>query len=290
MANQYQSSPLLLVLSSLLLLLPDTYHSQTSFISVSCSERNASDLAASAANIAAVLSDMRRNISSSASDFAASQRNRGPEPVYAVFQCREYLSPADCLACYEAAAARVRRDCPDADGSTAYYEGCFLRYENDNVYDDYTILGRAGRCDDREVAAVEEGAVSSTALGLMLELVEAVPAIRRYYAAVRRPVGGGGAAAMIYGVAQCVLTLSSGDCRSCLRLAYENIQGCLPAAEATAVDVGCFMRYADQAFFNESQVVDLDRFIRTGGEHISHISCASFSYSSSAHYPKRIES
>lgn len=270
MANQYLSSPLLLLLSSLLLLLlllPHTSHSQTSFISVSCSERNASDLASSSANVDAVLADMRRNISSSASHFATALRNRGPEPAYAVFQCREYLSRADCLSCYAAAAARVRRDCPTSDGSTAYYDGCFIRYENDrDVYDDYTILGRAGRCDDRAAAAGEGAAVNTTAQGLMLELVEAVPAMHRYYAAVRRPVGGGGGVAMIYGVAQCVLTLRSGDCGRCLRLAYENIQGCPPAAGATAVDVGCFMRYSDQAFFNETQAVDLDRFIRTGGE------------------------
>lgn len=59
--------------------------------------------------------------------FVTAQQARGSDPAYAMVQCRLYLSPADCLACFDAALARIR-NCSAANGARVIYDGCFLRY------------------------------------------------------------------------------------------------------------------------------------------------------------------
>nr|KYP76043.1 Cysteine-rich repeat secretory protein 55 [Cajanus cajan] len=56
------------------------------------------------------------------------QEARGADPVYGMFQCRNYLSTADCAACFAAAAAQVRNCSTGANGARVIYDGCFLRY------------------------------------------------------------------------------------------------------------------------------------------------------------------
>lgn len=62
----------------------------------------------------------------------------------------------------------------------------------------------------------------------------------------------------MYAVGERRLTVGEGGCRNYLRSAVDNVGGCLPAAEGRWVELGFFMRYSDQAFFNNSQQFDLD--------------------------------
>ncbi|KAJ0974287.1 hypothetical protein J5N97_016252 [Dioscorea zingiberensis] len=91
---------------------------------------------------------------------------------------------------------------------------------------------------------------------LMLDLSQATPRIGKYFAAAVRNG--------VYAVAQCVETVAESTCDDCLSVAYRNIEGCPPDAEARAVDAGCFMRYSDEAFFPANQTVDLNPFLDSG--------------------------
>lgn len=66
----------------------------------------------------------------------------------------------------------------------------------------------------------------------------------------------------IYGVAQCVVTISQDACRGCMTAAYETIQGCLYSADGRLTDAGCFMRFSDTPFFTDNQTTDLKPFLR----------------------------
>lgn len=67
----------------------------------------------------------------------------------------------------------------------------------------------------------------------------------------------------IYGVAQCLETLTPDACRGCINSAYESIKACLSATDGRLIDAGCFMRFSNAPFFNDSQITDLKPFIRT---------------------------
>ncbi|XP_068640738.1 cysteine-rich receptor-like protein kinase 42 [Aristolochia californica] len=196
----------------------------------------------------ATFSDLRRAVLSS-SHFATAERARASDPIYALFQCREYLSVTDCLSCFSAAATQIR-NCSTAHGARIVYDGCFLRYENYRFFDQTTLAGDVELCGNE--MAPETGRFNASARGLLEDLVAETPKINGYFAAARRD----GA----YGVAQCAETVNQSGCGYCLKVAYGNIQVCLPATQGRAFDAGCFLRYSKTSFFGDYQTIDLAAF------------------------------
>ncbi|KAJ0960115.1 hypothetical protein J5N97_000102 [Dioscorea zingiberensis] len=228
---------------------PVTAGPQTNLLNLGCSQYNASNAASFVADLNATFSVLRANLSASPSAlFATASR-----PVYALFQCRDYLSYSDCLACFSVAAGRLLSTCAPANGARVIYDGCILRYESAAFFDQGSLIGNAALCSNRTTPAA---GFSADVDELMLDLSLATERIGRYFAAAVRDG--------VYGVAQCVETVTEGTCGDCLAVAYGNIKGCPPAAEARAVDAGCFMRYSDQAFFPANQTVDLTPFLDSG--------------------------
>lgn len=68
----------------------------------------------------------------------------------------------------------------------------------------------------------------------------------------------------IYGVAQCVETINQDACRRCLANGYETIitNNCLSFTDGRLIDAACFMRFSDAPFFSDSQITDINPFIR----------------------------
>lgn len=237
-----------------LLLLIDSSSSdpQTNLIKSSCHYANATDPGQFFSNLNATFADLRRNVTAG-SHFATATRPRLTQPVYALFQCRLYLGPGDCSACLDAASSAALRTCRLLAGATFHYDGCFLRYEYVDFFAELTTPGQAGFCVDRTVAGA---AFNSTATNALADLAAAVPTRPGSFAAVSRAVGGSGG--RVYAVGECRLTVGEAGCRNCLQSAVDNVDGCLPAAEGRGVELGCFMRFSDQAFFNNSPQFDLD--------------------------------
>nr|CAD1836206.1 unnamed protein product [Ananas comosus var. bracteatus] len=194
---------------------------QTNLLNVGCSQYNATPAAAFLSALNATLSDLRSAVSggggaNSSGEFATASRPRAAAPVYALAQCRPYLSPGDCAACVGAAAARLS-GCGAANGARAIYDGCFLRYESAPFFDQATLPGSVGICGNRSAAAP---GFATAAEGLVRDLAAAAPRIPGFAAAAER--GG------VYGAAQCVETVGEGGCAQCLQVALGNIQGCPP--------------------------------------------------------------
>ncbi|KAL5810196.1 hypothetical protein ACOSQ4_026764 [Xanthoceras sorbifolium] len=214
---------------------------ETELINNGCSQYNVTDLSDFKTNLNATFADLRAELDGGKL-FSTAQQPRGSSPAYAMIQCRNYLSPADCLACYTAA-----------------------EYESSPFYDQSTQEGRFGFCGNR--TASQATAFSAAVNELVENLQVATPKINGFFAASKKEVvgsGGGGNDTAVYGVAQCVETISESGCRDCLATAYDNIQRCFSNAFGWAVDVGCFLRYSDTSFFADNQTTNLTPFLKNG--------------------------
>nr|GMC56890.1 cysteine-rich receptor-like protein kinase 2 [Ipomoea batatas] len=205
--------------------------------------------------------DLRNQLSGGDKRFATTTQRA----VYAMVQCRKYLSTADCVACFDAAVLGTR-NCSIATTSAIVFDGCFLRYQDSYFYDQ-SIDPIAGGifpevCGKR--TARNQDMFNASTQQLLNELLLATPRINGFYAAAKlqeEPTGG----ATTYAVAQCAETVSKSNCEDCLILAYNNIEGCLPnSADGRAVYAGCFLRYSDTPFFADNQTTDIAPFLVRG--------------------------
>lgn len=225
-----------------------------------CSQYNATNLSDFFSNLNATFSDLRSQISSQNKKFVTAQQARTSDPVYAMVQCRDYLSVADCVSCFDAAVSQIR-NCSAANGARVIYDGCFLRYESSSFYDQGTLPGNVGVCGNRTVS--QATAFDTAVQGLLTDLKIATPKINGFFAATKSEVVGG--SATVYAVSQCAETISESTCQDCLTVAYANIQSCPPNADGRAVDAGCFLRYSDTAFFPDNQTTNINPFLGGGG-------------------------
>ncbi|CAL9100840.1 unnamed protein product [Musa acuminata var. zebrina] len=230
---------------------------QTTLLSSGCNQYNARDTSAFVTTLNETLADLRSSLSSKAADssaarFATAQQPRTAEPVYALFQCRAYLSSADCLACLSVAEAGIRR-CGNAKGAHVIYDGCILRYEGSIFFDQTTAIGNAGVCNG---SAASDAGFTEAAKALVRDLTIATPRISGFFAAAERDG--------VFAVAQCVETVNEEGCAQCLTAADVNIEGCPPDTDGRAVDAGCFMRYSSKSFFPANQTVELSQFLSSG--------------------------
>lgn len=99
---------------------------QANLINQGCSQVNASFEFFS--NLNTTLANLRRQLSVNKTHFATAELARSSSPVYAIVQCRNYLSAADCVSCFDIAAVDIRKYCKLVNGARVIYDGCFLRY------------------------------------------------------------------------------------------------------------------------------------------------------------------
>ncbi|XP_019185429.1 PREDICTED: cysteine-rich receptor-like protein kinase 2 [Ipomoea nil] len=231
---------------------------QTNLLDNGCSAKNVIDTPANyAKELNASFSDLRRQLSKSNKRFATT--GTAVHPIYALAQCRNYLSNPDCVACFDAAVS-VARNCSLATGARVIFDGCFLRYESTIFYAQITDEGSHPICGKR--TARKQDVFNTTATQLLNDLKFATPRINGFFAAAKR-VSTGAAA---FAVAQCIETLDESGCQACLTIAYSSIQTCLPISSVgRAVGIGCFMRYSDKHFFAKNQTINLAPFLEGGG-------------------------
>ncbi|KAL8155624.1 cysteine-rich receptor-like protein kinase 2 [Apium graveolens] len=238
--------------------------SQANLINQGCSQVNASFEFFS--NLNTTLANLRRQLSVNKTHFATAELPRSSSPVYAIVQCRNYLSIVDCVSCFDIAAVDIRKYCRLVNGARVIYDGCFLRYETNRFYGTANALGNAGKCDNSTIRNGTASATSYNAVvdALLSDLVIATPKTKNLYAATVTEVAPGGNTS-VYAMAQCAETVTEIECQNCMNVAYENIKSCPPRTGARAFDAGCFMRYTNTPFFASNQTINISRFLRSGG-------------------------
>ncbi|KAF7130804.1 hypothetical protein RHSIM_Rhsim10G0181800 [Rhododendron simsii] len=248
------------VTTAAMLNLAVTADPQTNLLNKGCSQYNATNLSNFYTNLNDTFSQLRSQLSGVDTKFATGQQAKGSDPVYAMAQCRDYLSTPDCMACFDAAVVLIL-NCTGANGARVIYDGCFLRYESNTFYNQTTLPGNMPICGND--TAAQPTAFQTAAQGLLMDLETATPRINGYFAAATRAVSVGGST--VYAVAQCAQSVSESGCLGCLQVAYGNIQSCPPDTNGRAVDAGCFFRYSDTAFFGANQTTNITPFLGVGG-------------------------
>ncbi|KAE9598851.1 putative protein kinase RLK-Pelle-DLSV family [Lupinus albus] len=228
---------------------------QTHLLNIGCSPFNATLSFFGSMN--STLSKLRAQVSNQSKHFVTAQEAKGEILAFSMFQCRNYLSNKDCLACFDTANTQIR-NCFDANGARIIYDGCFLRYESESFYDQTTQPGNGVSCGNK---TSKETQFDATGKQVLMDLQIATPRIKGFYAATKTQVGG----SAIYATAQCVETATESDCLACMVVGYNNLQSCLPKTYGRAYDAGCFMRYSDTAFFADNQTIDITSYLKQGG-------------------------
>ncbi|XP_061337424.1 cysteine-rich receptor-like protein kinase 2 [Gastrolobium bilobum] len=232
---------------------------QTRLVNTGCSTYNASSLRSFYVSLNETFSEIRGQISNQSKHFATAQEARGDMLVYAMFQCRNYLSKNDCLGCFTNATTQIR-NCSAANGARVIYDGCFLRYESERFYDQTTEPGNGVLCGNN--TAKEAPAFRAAGQQVLMDLQIATPRIKGFFAATKTQVSAGGS---IYAIAQCVETATETSCLDCMKVGYNNLQTCLPNSDGRAYDAGCFMRYSETPFFADNQTIDITPYLKQGG-------------------------
>ncbi|KAJ6302770.1 hypothetical protein OIU77_016791 [Salix suchowensis] len=230
-------------------------------------------------NLNATLLDLEAQLNST-KYFATADQARGSSPVFAMVQCRKYLSTADCVSCFAIAAKQIR-SCPaNVSGGRVIYDGCLLRRKTNTRNQVLTqtkidnspinkhkivaieLNGDAHYGDCRNPTA--SPAYQESVKSLLSDLQIASPKIPGFFATSKKEVVGENS--VVYGVAQCVETISKAGCQDCLTVAYGDLQTCFSKADADgrSINVGCFFRYSDTPFFADNQTTDLKPFLRNG--------------------------
>ncbi|MBA0836299.1 hypothetical protein Goarm_008526, partial [Gossypium armourianum] len=213
---------------------------QTVLLNQGCSMFNVTSFSGFSRNLNATLTELRGQLDKGM-HFAVAQEATGSDPVYAMVQCRNYMSRNDCISCFSTASSQIR-NCSAANGARVIFDGCFLRYESNMFYQESTQVGNLGICGGS--TASQQSVFGTTVERLLGDLVKATPRIDSFFAASREEVGGKG-------------------CMECLKVALANIQRCPPDSDGRAVDTGCFLRYSDSPFFGANYTIDLKPFLKT---------------------------
>ncbi|GLJ50844.1 hypothetical protein SUGI_1083100 [Cryptomeria japonica] len=179
------------------------------------------------------------------------------DSVYVLAQCRKDKSPADCVDCIKVAGEQAR-NCSGVSAK-AYYDGCYLRYENTNFYERYTDATHKPVCGT--INATDSTSFSATGRSLITDLCSATPRIDGYFAAQTRQ---GPTNTIVYGLAFCLRSIQRDSCENCLSTAQENINKCFPGSEGRGIDAGCYLRYDSKSFFPSNATIDLAHFLHTG--------------------------
>ncbi|KAL3615745.1 hypothetical protein CASFOL_040039 [Castilleja foliolosa] len=231
---------------------------QDNLLNIGCSQYNSSNIPNFYRNLNLTFTELRSQLSGGR-QFATAEEERSSNPVYAMVQCRNYLSERDCLACYNTAASQIR-NCSAGNGGRIIYDDCFLRYESNNFYSNPTELGDIQICGNRTAPTNQSIAYGLT---FIQDLVTATPRTNGFFAATSRVVSNEveNHNLTLYGVAQCAETIGRAGCQTCLNQALSNIQGCLPIVDGRAIDVACFLRYSDRPFFPANRTMDILPFL-----------------------------
>ncbi|KAI9100067.1 hypothetical protein K1719_024285 [Acacia pycnantha] len=176
--------------------------------------------------------------------------------------CRSYLSAANCANCFSAAAAQIRNCSAGTNAARVIYDGCFLRYESSNFFEQATGSFNSASCGNR-TAEGSTALFNSIIQQVLMNLQTETPRITGFSAATKTQVPNNNNT-NIYAYAQCTETISQSGCEDCLKQSYNTIQTCLPNSDGRAFDAGCFLRYSTTSFFADNQTINITPFSKKG--------------------------
>ncbi|KAK1325126.1 Cysteine-rich receptor-like protein kinase 2 [Acorus calamus] len=166
-----------------------------------------------------------------------------PDMAYGLAQCYGDLSLFDCVLCYTEAHT-VLSKCYPSNGGRIYLDGCFMRSDSYNFFDEFTGPHDKAVCGNATTA--QDGVRFTTLVKQAVSSAVAAAPLSRGYARDSATAQGESA----YVLANCWRTINQSDCAACLSNASKAALGCLPGSEGRALYTGCFLRYSNTDFLN----------------------------------------
>eukprot|EP00253_Pinus_taeda_P029986 PITA_29986 len=212
-------------------------------------------------NLNQVFQSLVGNVSTSGFNTCVEGKNSN-NTVYGLAQCRGDINSSDCRQCESEAAALVVKTCQNSTSGFVWLNECFLRYGDDNFYNDY-YEGELTNvvCNlEKSYAPVQFGNITEQVLSNTIEKAVQSPQL---FATVKVDTVYSDSREM-YGLAQCWRDLSPSNCRSCLSVGLSKISGPgrLNNINGTACATGangaryrsyhCALRYEIYSYFNTS--------------------------------------
>ncbi|XP_059068936.1 cold-responsive protein kinase 1-like [Cryptomeria japonica] len=183
---QVESTVRFTILFPILIMAPIRADPETTLLSYLCSPGLPNNATLFQNNLNSALASVVKAIVPSG--FATKDEVASTDSVYVLAQCRKDKSSADCVNCIKVAENQIH-NCSGVS-VTAYYDGCYLRYEYFNFYDlsydqnynyDVTPQALCGNVD-----ATNSDLISATGRSLISDLCTAAPGLKDYFAAETR--------------------------------------------------------------------------------------------------------
>lgn len=197
--------------------------------------------------------------------FARAHDLGNPDYVYGLAQCRNYLSTAQCVACFDVAVFAIR-SCSSVNGANVFLDNCFFRYENYPEFYDNPQANMDVRVAPTPICSNQSASQTTifnqTVKQLLSDIRVAAPKTSNFYVASTRRFPSGNTT--IYAIAQCIGSTSQSFCKNCMNIAYDNLYGCLPRIEGRTIDLGCYMRYSETQFFQDNQTTNIVPLLSEG--------------------------
>ena len=141
--------------------------------------------------------------------------------------------------------ARARiLSCNPAIGAQIFLDGCFLRKQKYNFFQEYKGSNDTVICGNKTSSSVFKDSVRQA----ISDVVRVAPRNRRYFA--RDVILSDTANESVYVLADCWDNLKESSCTECLNSAFESMVKCFPWSEGRALHTGCIIRYSNTNFLN----------------------------------------
>ncbi|KAD7478576.1 hypothetical protein E3N88_01712 [Mikania micrantha] len=205
--------------------------------------------------------EIRRQLSNGIFYARAKSLSEG-DSVFGLGQCRNYISTAQCVACFDAGVAALA-SCLTGNGAYVFFDNCFVRYANyDDFYNNPDVVEDVGVtplgiCGNESASQPTFGQDVNR---LLSDIRDATPKTSNFYVASTTQITSDNAT--VYAIAQCVENINKGICRNCINMAYNSLSNCLPNTEARFINMGCFARYSVTPFFNDNQTIDITNYLK----------------------------
>eukprot|EP00253_Pinus_taeda_P013193 PITA_13193 len=206
-------------------------------------------------NLNKVLDSLVKNVYATGFNTSIVESQSNNSTVYGLVQCRGDLDSSDCEKCASTAKRNLVQGCHNTSGFIQL-DGCFLRYDDHNFYNDIESRNLAQPisvlCNTGNSTQPKQFTNTVTAL-LSNSTAEAQQSPKLF--SVDSVAGSSNASQIIYSLAQCWRDLSRTSCGSCLTDAVQNIFKCQPGAlGAQFGSQNCYLRYEVYEFYHASVV------------------------------------
>ncbi|KAI3873631.1 hypothetical protein MKX03_021684, partial [Papaver bracteatum] len=177
---------------------------------------------------------------------------RNPDTVYGSLHCREDIEPSKCSACVQNAAERVMQDsgCPNKKTAIMYYNGCVLRYSNENYF---STLSEEPSVNIMGVLQTKVN--QSQFVDIVTELLEDLVVEAINNSSISPSLYATRSANFtrfddVYAMVQCTPDLTPNLCKICLRSALGRLSTCCSDVQgARVLYPSCTFRFESYPFY-----------------------------------------